>query len=174
MNPPSGTHTFSTLPYILVYIAGIFRAPLNGTYVFSVYALSNGATAGRMTLQQSDNELCRAYVDELADSTSCCTAVVILKDILFFPLGHSIFCPYPPPPVGGVGFPARFFLSVRERSLFTGGGPVEIRKSRALKICPPPTIVSHYFCAPPPPESRALKFCPFPRGVSMMYIYFKV
>ncbi len=48
-----------------------------------------------------------------------------------------------------------------ERSLFTAGGAVQIRKARALKTCPPSELARHIFA---PLGSCALKFCPPPRA----------
>ncbi len=48
------------------------------------------------------------------------------------------------------GYFEDIYVAVREQSLFAaGGGAMQIRKSCALKICPPPSELAHYVFAPP-------------------------
>ncbi len=57
-----------------------------------------------------------------------------------------------------------FGVHIRERSLFTagGGGAMQIRKSRALKICSPPSELVRYVFAPPPRILRTKILPPSP------------
>ena len=57
----------------------MFEPPLNGVYVFTVYAVTNTVDAGPMFIKNNDDVLCRARitVNGQAD-TGTCTAIVEL------------------------------------------------------------------------------------------------
>ncbi len=55
-------------------IAGIFRPPVNGRYLFTVYAVSYGDN-GRMHLRKGSTSLCRAWLESTDYSASCTAAV---------------------------------------------------------------------------------------------------
>ena len=56
---------------------GVFRPPLDGVYVLTVYGLLTGSDYGGIYIRQNDNILCKGYLRE-HDDTATCTAVAEL------------------------------------------------------------------------------------------------
>ena len=69
-------YVYYTPPHVITYmITGIFQSSVEGTFVFTIYALA-GNNNGWMYLKKNNEKLCGVWIPDNYSDTVSCTAVV--------------------------------------------------------------------------------------------------
>ena len=62
----------------LLSFSGIFEPPLDGVYLFTIYAITGQVSNGPMYIKKDDDVLCQTYITESDFSGGACTAIAEL------------------------------------------------------------------------------------------------